>query len=117
MRLAAGFARSDVYNLLRMRNRQRTKQDGIEQTEHGRVGADSQGEREHGNDGKSGTLDQHTDAVSQILHQCSHLFLFPIPSPRQYHRRQRVDGSIARRAHSYLSATSGSTLVARRAGM
>src|ERR1041385_3341481 len=67
MRVAAGLARGNIHNLFRMLYRQSTKHDRVEQTEHRRVDANTQCQRDHGHERKAGILPKHLQAISQVL--------------------------------------------------
>jgi hypothetical protein len=47
-------------------NRERAKQDGVEQGEDGGVGADAEGEREQGYEGEARALGQGAGAEAQV---------------------------------------------------
>src|SRR2546425_2658046 len=57
----------DLYQPVRIRERQRTQQHGVDDTEHGGVRANAQSERDHGDSGETGTLSQHAKAVAQVI--------------------------------------------------
>jgi hypothetical protein len=62
----------DTDQLLRIGIGQRLQQDGIDDTEDGGIGADSQGEREQRHGGERGALDQPPKSVANILAEVVH---------------------------------------------
>ncbi len=50
-----------------IRHRQALEEGRVDQAEHRRVGADSQGQRQHGGDRESRLLAQHPDGVAQVV--------------------------------------------------
>src|SRR2546426_8689417 len=50
----------------------RSEQDLVEKSEDGRVGADAERQSEDGDDGESGTLEQHPRAIAQVLRSEEH---------------------------------------------
>src|SRR2546425_10485376 len=80
----------DLEEAVRSRVRQRLEEHGVHRAEDGGVGADTEGEREHGHGGEAGALRERADGKTEILEERVH--------------------------HSYLKATIGSTRAARREG-
>src|SRR5689334_25415427 len=52
---------------VRLRIRQRSKHDSLDNAEHSGGGANSQSEREHGNRGEAGVLHQHAKSKADVL--------------------------------------------------
>ena len=48
------------------------QEDGVGEAENGAVGADAEGQREDGNCGEAGILEQDADGVSDVLNECNH---------------------------------------------
>ena len=84
----------------RFRNRQAAQSQRIQQLKNGGIRSASKGQRKNRDQRKCGTLPQLPEGISEILDHPVHVRPFMI-----------------RLAYSYLSATMGSTLAARRAGM
>ena len=61
-----------LHQPLRISHRQGAQHDGVDQTEDGGIGADAEGQRDHGNGGETGALAQHAHAVADILKQTFH---------------------------------------------
>src|SRR3989449_1926305 len=80
----------DLDQPVRSRVRQRPEQNAVDRAEDGRVRADAEGEREHGDEREAGAFGERAGGVTEILEQRVH--------------------------HSYLKATIGSTRAARREG-
>src|SRR6185437_15779488 len=57
---------------VRMGIRQRSKHDSLDHAEHGGSGADSQSQREHGNDREAGRFSQRAQAKTKVLKQSFH---------------------------------------------
>ena len=55
--------------LFGLRKRQAAEQDGVDQREHGVVGADAQREHDGRHEGKPAVLDEHTNRKADVLHQ------------------------------------------------
>jgi hypothetical protein len=51
---------------------QRSQQQGVHHAEDGRIRANAQTERQHGNQREAGILQQHSRAVAQVLPKCLH---------------------------------------------
>src|SRR5512146_157855 len=87
------------------------EQQRIHYTEHGGIGANAQGQRQHRHCGEAGALTEHAQAVAKIVQQSFHISLKSLWVP---HLCRFCESGIR---YSYLSATMGSTFVARRAGI
>src|SRR2546426_6481759 len=98
---------------LRVLERQRPQDNRIDYTEDRGIRAYSERKGQHRNSRKARMLEQHPDAISQVLPQCFHhsihlstSLLYP---KRQYpKRRSRLRRSATDRTHSQRSATMGS---------
>src|SRR6185437_12801404 len=97
------------HQLLQVRERKRMEQERVHHAEDSGISADAEGQGEHRHGGKTRALAQHAQAVAKIVQQGLHA------SPQITHPLQRAQRGHPN-PHSYLSATIGSTLVARRAG-
>ena len=64
---AVGLGIGQQRKFLRMRDRERAKEHGVEDTEDGGVRTDAQGERQNRHDGEAGTLQQHAQRIPDIL--------------------------------------------------
>src|ERR1700732_2463462 len=64
---AYGCAVAEEYELLGMGDGQGAEEDGVEQGEDGGVGSDAEGEREQGDGGEAGALEQAADAEANVL--------------------------------------------------
>jgi hypothetical protein len=62
----------DRHQAVRLGVAQRPEQHRIDGAEDGGVGPDAEGEREHDDQGESGTLEQAADAVPEVLQQGIH---------------------------------------------
>ena len=58
--------------VVRLGIRQQLQQDGIHHGKDGRVRADAQRQRKHGNGGKAGVLPQHAHTVANVLKESPH---------------------------------------------
>ncbi len=105
-RAARHIHRQQPRQLFRFRIWQRTQQHGIDDAEDRRVRADAQRQREDGNQGESGILQQHSRAVTKILQQVldeadsSHIAAFLLSL---LNTAQGAQGSVARllRCHAF----------------
>ena len=66
---ALAAAGADDDEPVRFFDRQLPDEDFVDQAEDGRIGADADGQREHGDGGKARSFEQHARAVSQVLPQ------------------------------------------------
>jgi hypothetical protein len=64
-------------------HRERPQKHGIGQAEHGRVGANPDGERKNGDEREAGVGGQHPDAVANIVPECAHIFLLRRTPPER----------------------------------
>src|SRR5262249_56605626 len=61
-----------VDQLLWIGKRQRLEQDGVDDAEHGGVGADAERERQDGRQREAGLPDEGADAVAEVLNESVH---------------------------------------------
>ena len=60
---------AQLHQLPRIPDRQHPEQHRVDQAEDRGVGADTKGQRDHGDDGKAGAPPEHTEPVSQVSPQ------------------------------------------------
>src|SRR6185503_924731 len=86
----------------RLRIAERLEDGGVHDREDGRVRADSEAEREHGNDGESGTLAERPARVAKVLNDLLESPFQICLSPSTVMLRERVASRQALASH-YLS--------------
>ena len=57
---------------IRLREGERSQEHGMDQAEHGRVRADAEAQREHGDQREARVLDEHPHAVAQVVQDHPH---------------------------------------------
>ena len=60
---------ADAHELVRVRDRERTEEESVDETEHGDVRADAGGDRQHGHDRERGRTAQSTQGETEIAHE------------------------------------------------
>src|SRR5204862_7674747 len=81
--LAMGPGGRNQYELLRLPIGRGRQQDALNQTEHRRGCANAQRQREHGDQGEAGLLEQHSHAKTQVLKHSSSLVLVRFATTRR----------------------------------
>ena len=78
--VTAGIGPLHSYQSLRVRKRQRTEEDAVEQQKNGEVGADTQSQGKHGSEGKAGGLTQLPHSIPDVLFEKANAhYAIPLP--------------------------------------